>query len=546
MEGLADFLDSLIGGADQIAFCLLIGGILWGLMMLKPWDDARAPYPDALYRTTIRLVWQGGVALLGCQTLALLLKIWLMTATLNRWPFPAFADTIQFQAGVLRLLFASALTFYVWRSLRAHPSNTAPWFITGALAVPVIISGAWLVHGAGRFDDREQLMTFTVLHQLGAAAWIGGIFQLLGVWSLHRQGLIAKDLWPGLLRDFAGWGIGAVSLLLLTGLPMAFKYIDTWNGFIGTGYGNLLLVKLMLMGLALGLAWLNHRGARDQLTLGDQAPSFQRVPYFIQAETFVLLSLLFTAVSLSSQPPAIDIPALTATIDEVLKMFEPRIPQFISPSHEALLAGEPGRTAIIGQVPSPAATEWSDYNHNISGIFVTVIALLALSHYWRPQSPDRPQYWPLGFALLGIFLFFRSDAETWPLGPIGFWESTFTNGEVLQHRIATFLVFTLGILEFRARHPRNQNPRLPYMFPVLSAFGGLMLLTHSHVGFEAKTQFLIQVGHTLMGFFAIIIACGRWLEIQLDGRAKQIAGIVSLAAMLQIGIVLMFYREPLY
>ena len=156
------------------------------------------------------------------------------------------------------------------------------------------------------------------------------------------------------------------------------------------------------------------------------------------------------------------------------------------------------------------------------------------------------QYWPIGFVGLGIFLFFRSDAETWPLGPIGFWESTFNNGEVLQHRIATLLVFTLGMIELSARFSKNPRPALVYSFPVLSAFGGLMLLTHSHIGFEPKSAFLIQVGHTAMGVFSLILACGRWLELKLESPYKEIAGFVSVAALFQIGLILMFYREPLY
>ena len=78
------------------------------------------------------------------------------------------------------------------------------------------------------------------------------------------------------------------------------------------------------------------------------------------------------------------------------------------------------------------------------------------------------------------------------------------------------------------------------------AFGGLMLLAHSHVGFQPKTTFLIQVGHTLMGFFSLILACGCWLELKLDSPGKEIAGFVSVFALFQIGIILMFYREPLY
>jgi putative copper resistance protein D len=183
--------------------------------------------------------------------------------------------------------------------------------------------------------------------------------------------------------------------------------------------------------------------------------------------------------------------------------------------------------------------------------------------YVKKPGFEQFRYWPLGFVGLGIFLFFRSDAESWPLGPIGFWDSTFNNGEVLQHRIATLLVFVLGIMELGARISKNPNNKLPFVFPLLAAFGGLMLLTHSHVGFQPKSAFLIQVGHTTMGIFSLILACGRWLELKLDkpgkdiakdgvyaaslpGAGSAIAGFISVAALFQIGIILMFYREPLY
>ena len=156
------------------------------------------------------------------------------------------------------------------------------------------------------------------------------------------------------------------------------------------------------------------------------------------------------------------------------------------------------------------------------------------------------RYWPMGFVALAVFLFFRSDAETWPLGPIGFWESTFGKGEVLQHRIATLLVFTLGIMEWRVRNNKWRFHRLPYMFPILCASRGIMLLTHSHVGFEPTSEFLIQVSHTTMGLLAIVMACGRWLELRLSPQAAHVAGFIAVSAMSLISAILMFYREPLY
>jgi putative copper resistance protein D len=394
-----------------------------------------------------------------------------------------------------------------------------------------------------------------VAHQLAAAAWIGGVFQLVNIWFLRRQQLVPAELWPTMLKRFSMFGMASVAMILITGLPIALQYIDTWNGFIGTGYGNLLTVKILLLSIALGLAWLNRSTVLKFGASGDSHALNNRVPYYIEAETLVLVILLFTAASLASQPPSIDIPHLTASWQEVLNTFAPRLPRTSSPTHEALIAGEAGRVAIIGQIPSEAATAWSDYNHNIAGIFLTVMSFFAMLSYVK-RLPSAftlferflplTRYWPFGFVALGIFLFFRSDAETWPLGPIGFWESTFNNGEVLQHRIATFLVLGLGIMEMRARMTNDASSKLPFVFPILAAFGGLMLLTHSHVGFQAKTAFLIQVGHTLMGVFALVLACGRWLELKLDRPGKEIAGFVSVAALFQIGLILMFYREPLY
>jgi putative copper resistance protein D len=551
MAGIADFLDSLIGGLDLICFCLMVGSLFWGLFVLRPWERQRG-YNAVHLNTTITLLYKGGFYLAGAQFFKIVLKVWLMTAVLERWPFPEFASTTQFIGGVIRTVLALAAAFYCQRVLSLHADSKKHWIAASLVTLPMIVSGAWLVHAAGRFDNRVMLMSLTVTHQLAAAAWIGGVFHLVNVWLLKYRGQIQADLWPFLLKRFSIFGIASVGLLLLSGTPIALQYITTWNGLVGTGYGNLLMVKIALLSLALGLARLNRSAVLAYGISGDSTRLNRGVPYYIEAETFILVTLLFTAASLASQPPAIDIPSLTATWQEVLETFKPAIPRTTSPTHTALIAGEPGRVAIIGQVPSIAATEWSNYNHNIAGIFLTVMSFFAMLSYMK--SPARfldrffesIKFWPLGFVLLGIFLFFRSDAETWPLGPIGFWESTFNNGEVLQHRIATLLVFVLGVIEIRARMQSNQNPRLPLVFPVLAAFGGLMLLTHSHVGFQAKSAFLIQVGHTAMGVFALVLATGRWLELKLDRPGKDIAGFISVAALFQMGLILMFYREPLY
>jgi putative copper resistance protein D len=104
-------------------------------------------------------------------------------------------------------------------------------------------------------------------------------------------------------------------------------------------------------------------------------------------------------------------------------------------------------------------------------------------------------------------------------------------------------------MELRARtHPESR--KLQFVFPMLCAFGGILLLTHAHAEFELKSEFLIQSTHTTMGLLAVIMAAGRWLELRLvtpEGYVQgRIAGFVAISAMFLIGNFLMFYREPLY
>jgi putative copper resistance protein D len=542
MEGIANYLDSLVGGVDLTFYSIVVGGVFWGLFVLRTWQDG-AGYNNTLLDKSVGLIHFGSKALVITQLIKIGLKIWLMVATLGKSPFPAFFETVQFQAGMVRAVFAFGLVIFIGRVLKNDARSKANWLLALAIITPLIISGAWLVHGASRLEDRGFLMTLTAIHQLAAALWVGGVFQLLAVWRLKRHNSIAIELWPLLLHRFAAVGITAVLILLVSGTPLAWYYIGSLEGFIGAGYGNLLMVKIMMMGLALGLAWLNRQAVARYFESRSLYALTARVPYYIEAETLILITILFTAAGLASQPPSIDIPHLTASWEEVLNMFHPRLPRWESPTHEALLAGEAGRVAIVGQIPSEAATAWSDYNHNIAGIFLTTMSFFAMLSYSSRFKWAR--FWPVGFMLLGVFLFFRSDAESWPLGPLGFWESTFNNGEILQHRIATLLVFVLGWMEIRARISQSKTV-LPFVFPILAAFGGMMLLAHSHVGFEPKSAFLIQVGHTLMGVFSLILACGRWLELKLDSPGKNIAGFISVFALFQIGVILMFYREPLY
>jgi putative copper resistance protein D len=561
MQGLANFIDDFLGGLILFGYALVVGSLLWSLVVLR----ARSAQPragDAVIRRAVGVLRIGAIALAAMQATKLVIKGLVLWGVLDELPVAAYAGTVQFQAGLARLLLALAIAYLAKRLLVA-PRSRSDWNLLIAATVPLVIAGAWLVHAVGRFEYREPLMLVTILHQFAAAVWFGGVVQLLALWRLGYRDAEAREFWPAAVVRFGVLGIGSVALLLATGLPLALAYVASIDGLFGTGYGGLVATKVVLLFVALGFALLNHRAGRNWEIRKASDALQRKVPHYIEAEAFILVGILFIAATLSSQPPSEDLAGnkeLTATVSEVVDMFRPRLPKLHSPSHQELLAGEAGRVAVVNKVPSVAATEWSDYNHNVSGLFLTVMGLMAMLSYIDKPGFRWARYWPIGFVGLSVFLFFRSDAETWPLGPIGFWESTFRNGEVFQHRIATLLAMVLGLLELRAR-TRDDARKLQLVFPLLCAFGGILLLTHAHAEFELKSEFLIQSTHTTMGLLAVVMASGRWLELRLaeagsppasaasaDDRyfEGRLAGFIAIFSMFLIGNIMMFYREPLF
>jgi copper resistance protein D len=556
MQGLANFIDDFLGGLILIAYALVVGTLFWRAWVLRKVEGQPNGGVGA-HRAAIQVLRFGGKSLAIMQATKLVMKGLVLWGVLGELPLTDYLGTVQFQAGLARLVLA-VLILWQTQTLLKNPESPKEWRNIYLLAIPLVAAGAWLVHAVGRFEHREPLMLLTLTHQMAAAIWFGGIAQLLGLWRLGSRDEEARKLWPLAIVRFGTLGIAAVALLLLTGLPLAITYVDSWPGLFGTGYGSLIITKVILLTIALGFAFINHRAGSQWKKTGETGDIKRKVPYYIESEAFILVGILFVAATLSSQPPAEDIagnPELTATIPEVTFMFTPKMPRITSPSHESLIAGEAGRVAVVNKIPSVAAKEWSDYNHNIAGLFLTVMGLVAFISYFPTSRVRWANFWPLGFVGLSIFLFFRSDAETWPLGPIGFWESTLKNGEVFQHRIATLLAMVLGILEVRARTGVSSQ-KMRYMFPILCAFGGILLLTHAHAEFELKTEYLIQSTHVTMGLLAMIMAAGRWLELRLEpaeGSLKnavrfsegRIAGLVAIFAMFLIGNIMMFYLEPL-
>jgi putative copper resistance protein D len=327
-------------------------------------------------------------------------------------------------------------------------------------------------------------------------------------------------------------------LLVAAGLALGWQYIGHWSGVIGTGYGAMVLAKLALLAAALVLGSRNYYATR-RWRAGDGDAIERKVPAYVEAELAIVVCALLTAASLTSQPPSIDVPGERAAAAEVIAFLAPKKPLLVPPPHEALLATA-ASTADAFATPSALEHEQNNFNHNMAGLLVLLVAAAAALD--RSGKVRAARHWPLLFLTLAAFVLIYAEPTVWPLGPEPFW-ATLAVPAVLQHRLAALLVVGLALFEWRVQVGGLAATRWRYGFPLLCIAGGAMLLTHSHTVFATKQVFLIELSHAILGLLAVLVGVGRWLELRLPAREARIAGQLWTVCLMAVGYVLLFYRE---
>src|SRR5207247_5844170 len=135
-------------------------------------------------------------------------------------------------------------------------------------------------------------------------------------------------------------------------------------------YGMVVLPKSAHAAHSLPLSPLNVVAVRRLPPEADGGSA--RLRRLVEVELGLGLTTLFVAASLTSLPPAVDVVTDRATLAEVVTRFTPKWPTLSSPPIEALPVDD-------RDAPRTAADRaWSEFNHNVAGLFVLTMGLLAI------------------------------------------------------------------------------------------------------------------------------------------------------------------------
>jgi copper transport protein len=134
----------------------------------------------------------------------------------------------------------------------------------------VLLTSSLTSHGAALPAGIAPGIVIDWLHVVGATAWVGGLITLLSLLPTLKDGLI-----PHLVGKFSRFALAASGLIVLSGVVQATLEIGAWEALLTTAYGQLVLVKLALIGSMFLIAGLNRwrvgalrMGLRAELTLG--------------------------------------------------------------------------------------------------------------------------------------------------------------------------------------------------------------------------------------------------------------------------------------
>jgi putative copper resistance protein D len=344
-----------------------------------------------------------------------------------------------------------------------------------------------------------------------------------------------------------------VGILVFAGVGLSWYYAGSWQGMYGTSYGVLLSAKIILTMLMLTLGAGNFYVLRRVET--EPGPLLFRLRRFSEVEIGLGFTVILAAASLTAQSPSVDeMPQDMLTGPQVVERMEWRWPSFHTPAVAQLAPPTPLSVAVReatytgGSASDANDRAWSEYNHHWAGLIVLAAGVLAL--FSRLPRQEWARYWPLLFLGLSIFLLLRADPECWPLGPRPFWAS-FTAPDVLEHRLYAVLIAVFAVFECGVQTGRLGWSRARFVFPVLCAAGGALLLTHTHGLGGGTDEVFAELSHTPIALLGAMAGWGRWLELRLDepgavvqtSRHRRIMAWVWPVCLILIGILLLDYRE---
>jgi putative copper resistance protein D len=179
----------------------------------------------------------------------------------------------------LMLLFTIA-NLFARRKRRAFLWSSCAWQYAGLIiATTLLASITWAGHaGATIGAERPIHLTVDSAHLIAAGLWPGGLLPLtLVLLQACRSSELSLLLAAGAItRRFSALSLLVVAALAATGLTNSYFLVGSLRALVTTGYGRLLMLKVLLFVIMIGFGACNLLRFKPQLALANEQNAKQR------------------------------------------------------------------------------------------------------------------------------------------------------------------------------------------------------------------------------------------------------------------------------
>jgi putative copper export protein len=298
--------EAIVSAMSYVALALLLGQLVIAGFLMPSGE------PAGLRSSLFAGAGTSLLVFLGTAVLALLIQ----GAKLQRgvpsaellWRYVTLAQSGK--VWLARELYAVALGIGL-RFATRHDANVNParWF--AALALPLVASRSFTSHAVAVREDTAIAVSSDALHLVVSALWAGG---LLALWrALRRAALQTPQAveWTGkFVKRFSCLALSSVTLLVVTGAYQGWIHVGSLTSLVGTDYGRVLLIKLLLFMAMLSAGALNFLSTRRILaraiTNRDNAPAaIGKALRRIGIESLIGIMIFGTTGLLTVLPPGV-------------------------------------------------------------------------------------------------------------------------------------------------------------------------------------------------------------------------------------------------
>ncbi|MFJ8189784.1 copper resistance protein CopC [Streptomyces sp. NPDC096094] len=272
--GVVGWLYGLGRYVSYAGFTVLVGGAVF---VLACWPRGSG------VRAVQRLVVSGWLALTAATLVLLLLRgSYTGSGKLGDvFDLNLLGEALQTKTGaalVSRLLLLAAAALFVAVLFGAYDKREDEekrdltfGLAVGGAVVAAGLAATWAMSEHASVGLQASIaMPVDIVHLLAVAAWLGGLTALLV--ALYRAPA-DTPVAASAVRRFSRLAFGSVIALVVTGTYQSWRQLGSWTAFTDTRYGQLLLVKIGLVAVLVGIAYLSRRWTAQ---LAEAVPAIAR------------------------------------------------------------------------------------------------------------------------------------------------------------------------------------------------------------------------------------------------------------------------------